>query len=100
MESRVIYEIDEIKYTENDGTMVVHIDDLQCKAIQYITDVLDKLKFPYKQELTKSDEYENAFTYKFVVDDEAGGKEYSIDDICSLEDVLCIGLIQNNLPAI
>lgn len=98
MKSRVIYEIDEIKYTENNGEITIHIDDLQRKAIQYIIDILDKLKFPYKQELTKSEEYENAYVYKFVADDEAGGKEYSIDDICSLEDVLCIGLKQNKLP--
>lgn len=96
MKRRVIYEIDEIKYTENNGEITIHIDALQYKAIQYIIDILDKLKFPYKQELTKSEEYENAYVYRFVADDEAGGKEYSSDDIYSLEDTLCIGLKQNN----
>ena len=97
MESRIIYEIDEIKYTECNGEIIVHISDLQYKAIQFVIDVLDKLNFPYKQELAQSDEYENAFEYRFVADDEAGGKEYSIDDICALEDTLCIGLKQNNI---
>jgi len=97
MKSRVIYEIDKIKYTENNGGVKVHIDNLQCKQIEFIIDVLNKLKFPYKRELTKSDEYENAYVYRFIVDDRVGGKEYSIDDICSLEDVLYIGLKQNKL---
>lgn len=100
MESRVIFEIDEIKYTECNGEIIVHISDLQYKAIQFVIDVLDKLNFPYKKEWAKSDEYENAFVYRFVADDEAGGKEYSSDDIYSLEDVLCIGLKQNKLPTL
>ena len=100
MKSRVIYEIDKIKYTENNGGLKVHIDNLQRKQIEFIIDVLNKLKFPYKRELTKSEEYENAYVYRFIADDRVGGKEYSSDDIYSLEDVLCIGLKQNKLPTL
>lgn len=98
MKNRVIYEIDEIKYTENNGEITVHINKLQYKAIQYIIDILDKLKFPYKNELTKSEEYENAFVYRFIADDAAYNKAYCRDDIYSLTCVLYIGLKQNNIP--
>ena len=97
MKSRVIYEIDKIKYTENNGGVKVHIDNLQCKQIEFIIAVLNKLKFPYKRELTKSEEYENAFVYRFIVDDRVGGKEYNSCDIYYLECVLNIGLKQNKL---
>lgn len=98
MKSRVIYEIDKIKYTENnDGTIAVHIDDRQLKQIEFIIDVLNKLKFPYKRELTKSDEYENAFAYRFIADDKAYNIAYCRDDVYSLKCILWIGLKQNKL---
>lgn len=91
MLERVIWAIGGVKFAIKNGEMVIPPDDLQYKKVEFVTYILDKLKFPYRKEWAKSNKYKNLLMYRFVVD-EMSDKQVSTDDIYTVQGILKMAL--------
>lgn len=91
MFERVIWAIGGVKFTIKNGEMVIPPDDLRYKKVEFVTDILDKLKFPYRKEWAKSSKYKGTLMYRFVVD-ETSNKKVSTDDIYVVQNIIKMAL--------
>ena len=91
MPERVIWAIGGVKFSIKNGQMIIPPDDLQYMKVEFVSSLLDDLKFPYRKEWRKSIKYKNFLMYRFVVD-ETSNKQVSTDDIYVVQNILKMAL--------
>lgn len=89
MRERIIWTVEGVKFNKKNGKMIIPPDDPQYQKLLFVSEYLDKIKFPYRIRIDKSDK--NTLKYRFVVDD-FSDIQVRTDDIYAVQDALRISL--------
>ena len=88
MKERVIWAIGGVKCKKKIGQIIISPYDPQYQKVEFVENILNNMKVPYKKQWTVSKVDKHVLLYRFVADDNWGGIPMSADDIFVIQNLL------------